>query len=178
MITGICIKCYANSFNSTTYELKDCDSIMCWGISQNNQACDSCYAQSRILSSMNSSRSEKYGCISSAFLWFEILSISQNTCKDISEELNEKLEIAELRALEELRPLGIETQEQIDRWVKGIKDLTILKFCLCSTDGCNDPDNGALNDGDGGNDGTNNAGERAGGALIPILVAACIFKIM
>jgi hypothetical protein len=65
--------------------------------------------------------------------------MSQDECTDISDEVSRKAmdrAVKELNALEKNNP---ERADEIDQAIPDIKDGSLNKICLCSSDGCNGP---------------------------------------
>ena len=121
------ITCYAtNPFSPTEYVLQNCV-----GKCLPNK-CDSCTA-------VNSSMGITYECSSFANPTVAALSLSKDKCKDVSNELNNQVQMELIKPLQSQKELFPQMAEHIDQAMEDIKLLRLFKFCICTTNGCNDP---------------------------------------
>ena len=158
------ITCYAtNPFSPTEYVLQNCV-----GKCLPNK-CDSCTA-------VNSSMGITYECSSFANPTVAALSLSQDECKDVSNELNNQVQMELIKPLQSQKELFPQMAEHIDQAMEDIKLLRLFKFCICATNGCNDPEKNLL---DSSNNGGDDLDSSSGSArnrekLIPFFIATSI----
>ena len=88
---------------------------------------------------VKSSKGIAYECSSFANPTLAALSLSREECKVVSDELNDKVQEALLRPLQLQKEFFPQLAEHIDQAIEEIKSVWLSKVCICTTDGCNDP---------------------------------------